>query len=74
MNMLKNEFEKVCNEWTRLKNQWKKTSDKWNDNTKMHFENELWQNFEHEIPAFIKCFEKTTDSLSEVCQEMGIRI
>ena len=74
MNLLERELEKTHSEWRRLEHQWGKTSEKWKDKNKHLFENHFWQRFEDETPTFIKCLEKTTDAISRVCRDMGIRI
>ena len=72
MATLRNEAEKVKNEWRRLERQWKKTSEEWNDGVKRQFEKEFWQEFDRQVPGFIKTLEETSQAIAGACREFKI--
>ena len=71
MGTLKSEAEKVRNEWRRLKDQWKKTSEEWNDDVKGRFEKEFWQEFERQVPTFIKTLEETSSAITKARKDLA---
>lgn len=69
MSRLGNVHEEMRAEWARLQECWQTTREQWDDEVAESFERGRWQEWEAQVPEFLRALEDLEDVVARALRE-----